>query len=68
MYLGHLGIKKRKRSKHLYDEQSGEWKRRHGYNRAGDENDIPIIEAKSTDGNILMVSCYDLFTENNYIF
>lgn len=43
------GIKKRKRSKHLYDEQSGEWKRRHGYNRAGDENDIPIIEAKSTD-------------------
>lgn len=43
------GIKKRKRSKHLYDEQSGEWKRRHGYDRAGDENDIPIIDAKPSD-------------------
>eukprot|EP00252_Welwitschia_mirabilis_P016758 TRINITY_DN3712_c0_g1_i1.p1 TRINITY_DN3712_c0_g1~~TRINITY_DN3712_c0_g1_i1.p1 ORF type:complete len:323 (-),score=98.27 TRINITY_DN3712_c0_g1_i1:326-1294(-) len=43
------GIKKRKRSKLVFDEQSGEWKRRHGYKRAGDENNIPIIEAKPTD-------------------
>ena len=43
------GITKRKRSKTEYDELSGEWKRRHGYERANDEADMPIIEAKATD-------------------
>eukprot|EP01018_Ginkgo_biloba_P005938 Gb_41748 [translate_table: standard] len=43
------GIKKRKRSKTVYDDQAGEWKRRYGYKRAGDDNNIPIIEAKPSD-------------------
>ena len=43
------GIVKRKRSKLEFDEPSGEWKRRHGYGRANDEMDVPIIEAKATD-------------------
>ncbi|GIL88312.1 hypothetical protein Vretifemale_16225, partial [Volvox reticuliferus] len=43
------GIVKRKRSKLVYDETTGEWRRRHGYKRANDDNDIPIIEAKATD-------------------
>jgi regulator of ribosome biosynthesis len=33
-----------------YDEQTGTWKRRYGYDRANDEENIPIIEAKMTDG------------------
>ncbi|GAX73925.1 hypothetical protein CEUSTIGMA_g1375.t1 [Chlamydomonas eustigma] len=43
------GITKRKRSKLAFDEASGDWKRRHGYGRANDEIDVPIIEAKPTD-------------------
>nr|GMD83581.1 ribosome biogenesis regulatory protein homolog [Ipomoea batatas] len=43
------GIKKRKKDKILFDEQTGTWKRRHGYDRVNDDNDIPIIEAKETD-------------------
>ena len=43
------GIVKRKRSAVEFDEPSGEWKRRHGYGRANDELDVPIIEAKPTD-------------------
>jgi regulator of ribosome biosynthesis len=43
------GIVKRKRSKLVYDDAAGEWRRRHGYKKANDDNDIPIIEAKSTD-------------------
>ncbi|XP_038878495.1 ribosome biogenesis regulatory protein homolog [Benincasa hispida] len=43
------GIKKRKKDKRVYDEQAGTWKRRHGYDRANDEENIPIIEAKMTD-------------------
>lgn len=44
------GIVKRKRSKLVLEEGTGEWKRRYGYKRANDENDIPILEAKATDG------------------
>ncbi|KAK4405228.1 Ribosome biogenesis regulatory protein [Sesamum angolense] len=44
-----LGIQKRKKEKLVFDEQTGTWKRRHGYDRVNDDNDIPIIEAKSTD-------------------
>ncbi|KAK9810312.1 hypothetical protein WJX72_008404 [[Myrmecia] bisecta] len=29
--------------------QSLEWRRRHGYKRANDDNDIPVIEAKASD-------------------
>lgn len=48
-----LGIKKRKKDKIVYDEQTGTWKRRHGYDRVNDDQDIPIIDAKMTDGNNL---------------
>jgi hypothetical protein len=44
------GIKKRKRSKLEFDEGQDEWRRRHGYKRVNDDNDIPIIEAKAGDG------------------
>ncbi|XP_057805372.1 ribosome biogenesis regulatory protein homolog [Salvia miltiorrhiza] len=43
------GIQKRKKEKMAFDEQTGTWKRRHGYDRLNDDNDIPIIEAKATD-------------------
>ncbi|WKA05850.1 hypothetical protein VitviT2T_023788 [Vitis vinifera] len=43
------GIKNRKKDKIVYDEQTGTWKRRHGYDRVNDDKDIPIIEAKMTD-------------------
>ncbi|XP_019172894.1 PREDICTED: ribosome biogenesis regulatory protein homolog isoform X2 [Ipomoea nil] len=43
------GIQNRKKDKILFDEQTGTWKRRHGYDRVNDDNDIPIIEAKETD-------------------
>ena len=43
------GIVKKKRSKLAWDEDAGEWRRRHGYKRAGDEADIPIIEAGAKD-------------------
>jgi len=42
------GIKKRKRSKMVFDEQQDEWKRRHGYDRANDSTKIAIVEAKLT--------------------
>ncbi len=48
------GIVKRKRSKLEFDEQNDEWRRRHGYKRVNDENDIPIIEAKASDGKMLL--------------
>ncbi|KAM0933318.1 putative ribosomal biogenesis regulatory protein [Dioscorea sansibarensis] len=43
------GIKKHKKDKQVFDEQTGTWKRRHGYDRVNDDKDIPIIEAKPTD-------------------
>eukprot|EP00250_Pteridium_aquilinum_P033836 c6447_g1_i1 orf=133-1173(+) len=49
MFAQKKGIQKRKRSKLEYDEQNQEWRRRYGYKRVGDERDIPIIDAKSTD-------------------
>ena len=50
MVWDNTGIKNRKKDKIEYDEQSGAWKRRYGYDRANDEENIPIIEAKMTDG------------------
>ena len=43
------GIKKRKRSKEVFDEQSEEWKRRHGYGRAKDANEVLIMPGKMTE-------------------
>ncbi|KAI4344116.1 hypothetical protein L6164_011384 [Bauhinia variegata] len=43
------GIRNRKKDKIAYDEQSGTWKRTYGYDRANDEEAIPIIEAKMND-------------------
>jgi regulator of ribosome biosynthesis len=43
------GIRKRKRSKLVWDEDTGEWRRRHGYKRANDDEAIPIIEASADD-------------------
>ncbi|XP_016467497.1 ribosome biogenesis regulatory protein homolog [Nicotiana tabacum] len=43
------GIQKRKKDKVVFDEQTGSWKRRHGYDRVNDDKDVPIIEAKETD-------------------
>jgi regulator of ribosome biosynthesis len=41
------GIRKRKRSKLVFDEDQQEWRRRHGKGRAGDANDLFAVEAKS---------------------
>lgn len=43
------GIQKHKKDKRVFDEQTGNWKRRYGYDRVNDDNDVPIIEAKLTD-------------------
>ncbi|XP_010529775.1 PREDICTED: ribosome biogenesis regulatory protein homolog [Tarenaya hassleriana] len=43
------GIQKRKKDKVVWDEQTDQWKRRHGYDRVNDDNDVPIIDAKPTD-------------------
>ncbi|KAJ4840354.1 hypothetical protein Tsubulata_007622 [Turnera subulata] len=43
------GIQKRKKDKVVWDEQTESWKRRYGYDRVNDDNDVPIIEAKMTD-------------------
>ena len=43
------GIKKRKRSKLVYDEQTDEWKRRHGHDRVKDADRIIIADAKMSD-------------------
>ena len=45
-----VGIKNYKKDKQVFDEQTGTWKRRYGYDRVNDDNDVPIIEAKMTDG------------------
>jgi len=43
------GIQKRKRSKYEYDENVGEMRRRYGYKRLNDINDVPIIDAGPDD-------------------
>ncbi|KAF8389102.1 hypothetical protein HHK36_025787 [Tetracentron sinense] len=43
------GIQNHKKDKIVYDEQTGTWKRRHGYDHVNDDKDVPIIEAKMTD-------------------
>ncbi|GAA0141152.1 ribosomal protein [Lithospermum erythrorhizon] len=43
------GIQKKKSDKVVFDEQTGKWKRRHGFDLVNDDNDVPIIEAKMND-------------------
>ncbi|GFP79366.1 ribosome biogenesis regulatory protein homolog [Phtheirospermum japonicum] len=43
------GIQKRHKEKAVFDEKTGTWKRRYGYDRVNDDNGIPIIEAKASD-------------------
>ncbi|KAJ0509073.1 putative ribosomal biogenesis regulatory protein [Helianthus annuus] len=43
------GIQNRKKDKRVYDKQTDSWKRRYGYDRVNDDNDLPIIKAKMTD-------------------
>lgn len=50
------GIQNRKKDKIVFDEQTSSWKRRHGYDRVNDDKDVPIIEAKLTDGKQLEYS------------
>lgn len=50
----HAGIQKRKKDKIVFDEQTGTWKRRHGYDRVNDDKDVPIIEAKMDEGEYLL--------------
>ena len=40
------GITKTKRSKLVWDEGAGDWKRRHGYKRAGDDADVVVVDAR----------------------
>ncbi|XP_030553401.1 ribosome biogenesis regulatory protein homolog isoform X2 [Rhodamnia argentea] len=49
MFAKAKGIKNRKKDKIVYDEQTGTWKRRYGYDRVNDDQDVPILEAKATD-------------------
>lgn len=49
LHLQEKGIRKRKRSKLVFDEEAKEWRRRHGYKRVNDDADVPVIEARSTD-------------------
>ena len=64
------GIKNHKKDKRVFDEQTGSWKRRHGYDRVNDDKDIPIIEAKMTDGKsyIGKSSLYYSMLETNDIY
>jgi regulator of ribosome biosynthesis len=39
------GIQKRKRSNLEWDEATQEWRRRYGYKRVEDQNDVPILDA-----------------------
>lgn len=41
------GIRKRKRSKLVFDDEQGEWRRRHGKGRAGDASDLFAVEART---------------------
>ena len=49
MFAQRKGITKRKRGKEVWDEEAGDYKRRFGYKRAGDESEMPIIEAAASD-------------------
>ncbi|KAL7092092.1 hypothetical protein ACP275_12G144300 [Erythranthe tilingii] len=43
------GIQHKNKEKLVFDDVTESWKRRYGYDRVNDDNDLPIIEAKATD-------------------
>lgn len=46
-FASQKGIQKRKKeSKVEWDESSQSWRRSHGYKKANDDNDLPIVEAQ----------------------
>mmetsp|Transcript_11753 Transcript_11753/g.21489 ORF Transcript_11753/g.21489 Transcript_11753/m.21489 type:complete len:297 (+) Transcript_11753:19-909(+) len=45
------GIRKRKKDKVAYDEQTGEWRRTYGYKKANDINDTWAIPAKAGEND-----------------
>ena len=49
LFAQRKGIQKQKRSKLVLDEGSGEWRRRYGYKKANDPDEVPIIEASAGD-------------------
>lgn len=57
------GIQNRKKDKVVFDEQTSSWKRRYGYDRVNDDNDLPIIEAKMTDGKYTNSNHFILLNE-----
>lgn len=48
-YAKEKGIKKQKRSKLVWDEDAGEWKRRHGFGKANDDAKVAIVDAGPND-------------------
>lgn len=48
-FAAQKGIVKKKRSKLVFDEDAGEWRRRHGKGRAGDDADVHVVDAKPGD-------------------
>ena len=55
------GIVKKKRSRLVLDEATGEYKRRHGYQRANNEADQVILEARASDGEGSLGPVYSFF-------
>ena len=43
------GMTKRKKDKLVYDEESGKWKRRHGYDKANDKSKTWLMPYKKTE-------------------
>ncbi|MEW5297563.1 MAG: hypothetical protein WDW36_000766 [Sanguina aurantia] len=43
------GITKRKRSKLEFDDAAGEWRRRHGYKKLNDDNEVAVLDARMSD-------------------
>lgn len=56
-----VGIQNKKKDKRVFDEQTQNWKRRHGYDRVEDDGDVPIIEAKMTDGIFLELYIFSVY-------
>lgn len=51
------GIQKKKKDKIVFDEDTGEWKRRYGYGGVNDERKEWVLEAKPSDGLCHLILC-----------
>lgn len=49
VFAARKGIQKQKRSKLVWDEATDSWKRRWGYDKANDDDAVPVIEADPQD-------------------